>query len=290
MSTLVEGFPSIRGFRQKTGELPMLVNMQILAGRLTVQRLFELVKEDKELFLRFLAWFTGVMKNDTDPVALNKAKQFMVSVRQKYRQDEKVVRQVNQHAKQLQTALSRYEKTRQQIWTRHADIRQLLTRRVVNPTTSSQQQVGTYLKTPKTDLVLFVLPDNTLVMAPNHNELVVRCDGRTYQQYMDPRQGQAGADSFYQYTGANGHRIHVDAMDMSTQNKKMQQQNKYIFPNSPKIVFLSDNTKTVEPTIPFRTLSKTKNRRSAAPECPQDSSIIVHQIKKIVHIPRDFIP
>ena len=284
----VKEFPSIRGFKQKTGRLPLLVHKQILDGRLTVQQLDRIVKEDKELFLKYLTWFTEIMKGITDPVRLHKAKQFMGSVIQKHGQDEKVVRQVNQHVKQLQTALSKYEKTKQQIWSRHSDIHQLLTRRVVNPTTTQLQQVRTYLKKPETDLILFVMPDNTLVLTPSSPEYIVRCDGRRRQQYMDPKQGQSEAQIFYRYTGPDGHHIYIDTTDMDKHTTKMHQQNKYIFPKSPNIIFLSDETETIPSTFSMRALQRIS--AGGSDECPQDSSITVHKITKITHIPRDYIP
>lgn len=281
----------INDFRQKTGRMVMDVKREIQEGTISAQMLYDLVNHDKELFLRYLDWFLERMKGWTDPVRLNKGKKFLQSVLQKHKDDQNASKTVQKYIQQVDRLLSAYEQTKAKIWSRHPDIHQLLTKRVMNPEMHQQQLVRTVLKTPKSRLTLFVMPDNKLALTSKGSQYVFRCDGRKYQQYMLPIQGQKNPDTFWRYDitssgSTQGGPIYVEEEDVVNHMKQMQKQTKNTSFNGPRIIVLSDKTETIPATLTEKPLSQMRG----GSDCPEDSSITVHKIKKMVSIPIDYIP
>lgn len=289
MSTQMPRIVPIKDFRRKTGGKTVVEVMHgIQKGTVSAQTLYDIVNRDKDLFLRYLDWYLERMKGWTDPDRLNKGKKFLQSVLQKHKDEQNTSHKIQKYIQQVDRLLSTHEQTKAKIWSRHPDIQQLLTRRVMNPETHRQQQVRTLLKTPRSGLTLFVMPDKRLALVSKSAQNVFRCDGRRYQQYMFPIQGQKNPDTFWRYdiTSTQGGPIYVEEEDVVNHMKQMQKQTKYAIFNGPPIIILSDKTETVPATLPEKPLSQ----MHGGPDCPEDSSITVHKIKKMVSIPINYIP
>lgn len=259
------------------------VSRRVRTGQTTLQSLETLLDhnlQDLSRFTSFMVSKNGILKTSSE---MEHVKKFLASVAQKHHSQQNLVKQANRGISQIDRALSRLRQQAQKFWTKHGDVKQMLQKKVYDPVQMQQRQLRTFLKTdPATQMKVFVMPDNTLVMTPADYNMTFQCDGRAYEHYMNCRPNQPEPRTFYHFSGTQ--QIYVDTDDYDN-HMKMNAAGGSDFP---MIIFLSPDPERIPSTISFDAVSQWNF--VGQPHCNQGTSINVHKIDKIILVPPPFVP